>query len=70
MALITSGYWQNTVFPSSYWQEDYWAEFGLPPPPPVPSVSFGKYPITRKRKPRLFDDKQFLGLLIQFLEMD
>jgi len=75
VALIKDGYFQDTYWASNYWQEDYWSEYGTPAPvapTPPQSVTFGKYPIKRKRKQpqQLFEDREFVNLLITFLETD
>jgi hypothetical protein len=33
MALIKAGWWQTTWFPSRWWQQDYWLEYGVYVPP-------------------------------------
>lgn len=75
MTLIVAGYWQTTYWADYYWTEDIWPEYGYvaPPPPSAPqSVTYTArtrpYKI-RKIPPDLFEDREFLGLLTEFLEI-
>jgi len=75
MALVTAGVWQTTAWPSNCWQEDIWPEYGyVPPPPPSAPQSVTYTSRTRPYKirkipPDLFEDREFLGLLTEFLEI-
>lgn len=73
MALIKDGWWQDTWFCDSWWQQDWWLEYGVASAP-TPTAHRGMLPL-RKPKPKkhktdLFDDPEFLQLLIQFIEID
>ena len=72
MALIKTGYWQDTYWASRYWQEDYWPEYG------VPSVGVGGGKRRGVASPALIKqklvkplplDRETLTLIKEYLEL-
>ena len=73
---MADGYFNGTYFVENYFPSVFpYFPVGADGPPKVvfeSSSRIGKYPLQRRRRklPDLFDDTEFVTLLINYLEMD
>jgi hypothetical protein len=73
---LTPGYFPSNYFPHDYWQlgNQYWTEYGAAAPPaPAPAIASDMYPHGRRRRKKakktVFDDREFLEMLTEFVEI-